>query len=48
MSDNVVKFKPRPKPKTIRQMQSRLKRPLTILGIGAAFALVWLYFFLTA
>ncbi|QCL83371.1 thermonuclease family protein [Agrobacterium pusense] len=47
MSDNVLKFQRPQKPKPQRNLPTRLRRVLIILGIAAGLLAVWTYFHLT-
>lgn len=47
MSDNVIKFQPRPKPQPPRQTPPWAKRLLAVLAVVAFFAAAYAYFALT-
>lgn len=47
MSDNVIKFQPRPKPQPPRQTPPWAKRLLVVLAIAAFFIAAYVYFALT-
>ena len=47
MSDNVIKFQRKPKPKPPRQTPPWLKRALAIAAVVLFFVAAFLYFYLT-